>query len=386
MKSYLKPPVLFRYLVVIGIVMAFATQILPIIGLATILLWAIALQYSRKIPLRKDYVLFSIFLLMIILPASFKPYFGISPLFYVVSLFGTVLIAHLLSDDLPALFRAYRLLYFTMALAIAAILAAYGGSDEPFGQVIPGASQNGIPAYLIVVQTTYSSLSYIVNRKLPLVSPFFTLIVSFYGEGRGSIVIAFAILIATMGFLTVIRSRGWFGALVKHSILLGFVGVVVHYGGEILLYATIHTKLSVGLFDVNRYEIILAYLDKLNGYSLLFGADYAGTIIGAQYEDNPHLSLIRSHAFFGLVPTLILFLSPFLIWTRGGEFLPRLIAFSFLYLAVVRALSEPLLFPTLLDGLFFSVIFSIHKMSPNTKRQPRFAFGTPSLHRAVAGE
>ena len=71
---------------------------------------------------------------------------------------------------------------------------------EPFSGLIEGSSTNGIPSYLIVIQAVYSILYYCINRRLPIVSSFFTLAVALIGIGRGSIYISVLIVIISVLF------------------------------------------------------------------------------------------------------------------------------------------------------------------------------------------
>ena len=124
------------------------------------------------------------------------------------------------------------------------------------------------------------------------------------------------------------------------------------------------TKFSEGLLDPYRAEIFDEYLSKLDYFSLLFGADYSGTVIATQYDGNPHISYVRTHAYYGFFGLLFVVFSPMLILLSNKKLLYKFVFLSFILFALIRALSEPLLFPTLLDFFYFSYFFMFFRYAP----------------------
>lgn len=367
MKLHFDREVLYKTSIMLGMVLCFAFQKLPLIVGMTALLWVVIYFKYENVGLTKLQAKVSIALVVLLMPVFFKPYFGFSPVFYLFSFFGTLGTSIWLARDIESLFRAFRMLYFIAASLIGVVLVIFGNTANPFEQIIPGVSQNGIPAYLILLQVGYSVMSYLARRRLPEFSPLFTLLVAFYGEGRGSLVVAFSILVSTLVFTVFIRSKGNWSKLWKLSIVTVSIYFVIRHGQELLLYVTLHSKLSVGLVDLNRLDILNAYLSKMNFWTIFVGADYSGTIIESKHDGNPHISMIRSHALFGLFVPVMLFTSPFVVMWAPLPILSRAIVFSFLVLGIARSATEPLLFPTLLDGLYLSLILACFSRSAPPK-------------------
>jgi hypothetical protein len=127
------------------------------------------------------------------------------------------------------------------------------------------------------------------------------------------------------------------------------------------------TKLREGLVDVYRLEILHQYLNKLDGWTLLVGADYSDTVIASQYDGNPHISFVRTHAYFGLTGIFLVLTSPlWIIFSRKSR-RDRLVFSCFISLAILRAISEPILFPTLLDLFYFICFFIFWRYVPNRR-------------------
>jgi hypothetical protein len=253
------------------------------------------------------------------------------------------------------LLAAFRWMYWAAIVAISWVLYTFWGFPEPLGMVIEGSSTNGIPAYLIVLQVSLSLVTYLAHGRLPFVSTLFTFAVAFFGNGRGSLVVAAILIAATLVLNAIVVGRDkpqW-----RLAFRLGFVVVVFGiaiWGQELLELVTAYTKLSVGLVDTNRLEIWDQYARKIDGFTLIFGADYAGTVIEYEYRGNPHITYIRTHSFFGLPLTLLALASPFFVLLARKALSAKLVFFVFIGAAALRAFSEPLFFPTLLDVFYFS--------------------------------
>ena len=298
---------------------------------------------------------------LLFFPAFVNLHHGLSPIFYFFATVAAFFAAQAVSrKPLRVVLRAYRWIYWASVVAIAAILYTYWGFPEPFGMVIEGSSTNGIPAYLIVLQIGLSLCTYAATARLPVLTPFITGAVAFYGNGRGSLVVA-GLIIAVTFVLNLMPSGGrpsrlsWRLFFVLAAAAAGVA--LALYGDEFLELVTRYTKLSVGLVDTNRLEIWDHYAARINPYTFFMGADYAGTVIDYQYRGNPHIAYIRTHSFFGLAVTLLAMLSPLLVLFVRKTLSAKLVFFSLIGLAALRATSEPIFFPTLLDLFYFSYFF-----------------------------
>lgn len=349
-----------------AMVFGFALQIPALIVAVTLLAlgYGVYMNLGSRFPARTFHPLL-LGLLLLSIPAFLNVRHGLSPVFYFISLLATIAVAEVASRDPPVLQNALRRIYWSAAVAIVAGLYVYWGVPEPFGHFIPGSSTNGIPAYLILLQVAYSLSYYVERERLPLSSAVFTFAVAYFGEGRGSLVVAGLLLSATLFFNL---CREWRRHAVPASAgLLAAVVMAAAYGPELFDYLVRTTKLSVGLLDTNRAEILSSYVRHLDGASFVLGAGYQGTVVESLYDGNPHIGFIRTHAFFGLPATLVALLSPLFVLLHRGAGLARWVFLVFTGLAVLRTLSEPVLFPTLLDVLYFACFFLLFRHVPQVR-------------------
>ena len=351
------------------VLLCFVAQIPAVIVAGSVLCGLYAWVARSRRPPRWDQVAFFAFVCLLFAPAFVNLHHGASPIFYFFATVATFFAAQALSRKPAAvLLRAHRWLYWVSLAAIAWILHTYWGFPEPFGMVIEGSSTNGIPAYLIVLQIGLSLCTYTVKGRLPVFTPFLTGAVAFFGNGRGSLVVAGLIIAATFVLNLVAQGghqsrRSW-----RVYFLLVFAAMAVAlalYGEELFDLVSSYTKLSVGLVDTNRLEIWDHYSARINPYTFFMGADYAGTVIDYQYRGNPHIAYIRTHAFFGLPVTVLALLSPLLVLFARKTVTAKMVFLSLIGLAALRAASEPIFFPTLLDLFYFSYFFIYFNHAPS---------------------
>lgn len=341
----------------IGIVMAFALQSMVTLvgGVGLCLLFVI--HYRRLLTIDARIMTRALVVLFLFVPAFFKPGHGLSPIFYLFSTGVTFATAYVISRfSAAAIHRAATIIYWFFAAIVGAILILYWGTPEPFGEVIEGSSTNAIPAYMIVIQLFLCVTTFIMTGRAPILTPALTLMIAFFGNGRGSLVVGSLLVAGSLVINLFPRNVSFlYRALLMAISLVAMVEIATH-ATELYDYASRYTKLSVGIEDRNRGDILSSYLAEINPYTFFFGAEYEGTIIDIQYKGNPHISFIRTHSFFGIFALLMALLSPFTVFFSRGRWSLKLPIFFFVSLAVVRAGSEPILFPTLLDVFYFLMI------------------------------
>jgi hypothetical protein len=259
--------------------------------------------------------------------------------------------------------RCLEFAFWLAVVGIAVGLVIYWGEPEPLGQIISGSSTNGLPSYLIVLQVAVSIAVYLDRGRMPMLSAVATFVVAMFGLGRGSIIISLMILMVSLAANIWISTRCR-TCRAHAAYLVGAVLVALFGGGYLLmnfyeLVAMISdSKWGVwGLMDPPRAQMANDYLAKLDAASLLVGSNYAGTSINELYGGNPHNSYIRLHSYFGLPGVLLVLFSPLLIFMSCREFLSQLIVGVLILLILVRAITEPILFPTALDFFYFLNIF-----------------------------
>ena len=296
---------------------------------------------------------------------------GLSPIFYLFSTFAIFYAAmHFNSSSIKELSLSLRIVFWLAIFAIGWVLLKYWDFPEPFGEIIPGSSTNGIPSYLIILQIALSLAVFLERKRLPITSPIFTLAVAVFGLGRGSIVVACIILTSSIVINFSLNQMTRTTRLAIMLLMALAVLIVLFVFGSYFDYGLINdnlvgqTKFSEGLLDPYRAEIFDEYLSKLDYFSLLFGADYSGTVIATQYDGNPHISYVRTHAYYGFFGLLFVVFSPMLILLSNKKLLYKFVFLSFILFALIRALSEPLLFPTLLDFFYFSYFFMFFRYAP----------------------
>ncbi|GAA4046844.1 hypothetical protein [Parerythrobacter jejuensis] len=341
----------------ITIVLAFALQsIITLVGGVAICL-AFVVRHAHLLPVSSRTVTNCLMVLLLFFPAFLKPGHGFSPVFYFFATAVTFVTAYTMSRfSAAALHLAATILYFVLAALVGIVLYIYWGSPTPFAEVIEGSSTNGIPAYMIIVQTFLCVTTFVMHGRAPLVTPIITFLIAFYGSGRGSLVVGSLLVMGGLAFNLFPRKVPFIYRLLLMAISIAAMAQLAIYAVELFDYVSRYTKLSVGISDRNREAIIASYLSKIDVFTFFIGADYSGTLIEFKHEGNPHIAYIRTHSFFGIFPTLMAALSPLIIFFARGPWSLKLPIGFYVGMAAVRAATEPVLFPTLLDVFFFLMI------------------------------
>jgi len=311
--------------------------------------------------------------ILVCLVAVFRLDHGFVPVFY---LFSTVSVFYAAKNFSSCSLKHVRLcldaVYWIAVFGIAFGLILHWEAAEPLGELIPGSSTNGLPSYLIVLQAGLSISVFLEKKRLPILSALATLVVAVFGLGRGSIVVALLIIFFSIiiNIFSVKKESGknifsgFYVGLTCLSVVLGAAGYIGYYG---LIDEWIEgSKFSAGVLDPHRGEMLKDYLDKLEFWSLLFGTDYSGTSINTNYGGNPHNSYIRLHSYYGVFPLLLVFLSPLAVFLSNKLFVFKFVVFIFILFVLIRAVSEPILFPTLLDFFYAFYFFVFWRHAPSS--------------------
>ena len=99
-----------------------------------------------------------------------------------------------------------------------------------------------------------------------------------------------------------------------------------------------------------------AYLHKIDYFESFTGVDYSNTIIEVFYNNNPHNSFIRAHSIFGLPYLGLIFFIPGLIFIFYKKIKYRFYVSGVLLILFFRTYAEPIMFPSLLDFYYFSIL------------------------------
>lgn len=306
-----------------------------------------------------------------VFPSLFFFQHGVSHYFY----FFLTLICFLSASAFSRLnayliFMIIRTVFFSYVFFAFLVYYFYRDLAEPFSGLVEGSSTNGIPSYLIVVQVLYSLVYYLVRKRLPALSSLLTLIVALLGIGRGSIYIALMIVLVSVFiniFIDVFSGR-YFSIIIFLSVLV--VGVVFIQLNLDMLYVFLdgRTKALHGIVDPYRNIIMIEYFSNIKWWQVFIGGEFKGTVISELYDDNPHIAFVRSHAYFGVFYTILVMLSPLIFFLKSRSYLDSFVFFVFALLLLLRACSEPILFPTALDFFYYLIFYVYFRYSFGSKK------------------
>ncbi|CAM8664427.1 hypothetical protein MCEZEM1_01782 [Comamonadaceae bacterium] len=300
---------------------------------------------------------------------------GPTPLIYLtLSPFLLLMSDEFSKDHLDTIEGSLRNVYWIFVSLIAIALIVFRDEPEPLGAILPWASTNGIPSYLIVVQIAFSLAHYLKYDRLPILSTIITLTVAVYGLGRGSMIVGFLlVLISILINISIAKSNSYRSittTITFTAMLIATALILVNFDQlEQAINVWIEgSKFSGGILDEHRGRILTDYLKKIDGATLLFGSDYENTSITQHYGGNPHNSYIRAHSFYG-IGGLILVTTPLLMMCLSRKELKQKIVFILLTsLALLRAASEPIFFPSTLDFFYALYFFMFFRFSRPVKK------------------
>lgn len=329
--------------------------------------------FSSKIRIAKAYFIIWAFASLIFAMAALTKNFGLTPFFYLICSPVLILAAEKLTGrPLTLVFNAMGIYYWLFSIATFIGILINWESPEPLEGLIPGTSTNGIPSYLIVVQVAYSLIFFLRHERLPILSSITTCVVAIFGLGRGSIVVGGLILIFSI-FMNAVLSKN------NHRFILFFLGLVLLLlslyfyinGDEILSMAQellSRSKFAGGVFDEHRGLMIKDYMNKIDVWSFMFGSDYADTSIEMYYGGNPHNSYIRAHSFYGLAALICIFIPIILVINSRRFKVEKFVTTILIFFALLRATTEPIFFPSVLDFFYVFYFFAFFRFSKKIKR------------------
>ncbi|BAP80150.1 hypothetical protein MT1_2975 [Pseudomonas sp. MT-1] len=348
----------FLYFLTLVLPFLFLYQKVAGFFLATILILGyLLLAFKRK--LLVDDIVYVTILFFLVLPSLAFAQHGFSHYFYFILTALTFLAAKKAAETkTDNLVFCLKSSYWAFAIFSFAVYFVYRSQPEPFSELVQGASANGIPSYLIVLQVTYSLVSYVKYKRLPLFSALCTLLIAVLGVGRGSIyisVLIFLLSFVSNAFLDA-QVRRYRSLIVLSIFGLIFLALFIYNFDELYTYIEGRTKALQGINDPHRARILIEYIFSISWWQIVVGGKYEGTVIQSTFGDNPHISYIRAHAYFGFYYTALVLVSPFLLLNYRA-ITGSLVFFSFTALLMLRALSEPILFPTVMDFFYYLILW-----------------------------
>lgn len=366
---------LFSDTFAIILLLAFFTMQLPMTIAASYMVVVVFMILKwRGLNIRFDHFAFMLVCLLFLAVPPLTLNHGLTPFFYLLLSPILLFFAYSFAENsLIHIESVLKNVYWLFVFFISVALLLNWDEPEPLGAIFSWVSTNGIPSYLIVVQIAYSISYFLKNNRLPLLSCLATLIVAVFGLGRGSMIVAALILLFSILLnLYVLKSRVD-RTVTFRVILCLFVPLVFFIAAksseiDIAISTWIEgSKFSSGVLDEHRGRILKDYWDKMDGFSLFFGADYDGTSINDNYGGNPHNSFIRVHSFYGMFAFISVFLPLLFVLISGKKLRQKVVFLVLVMLALLRAVSEPIFFPSTLDFFYFLYFFIFFKHSQSIK-------------------
>ena len=237
-------------------------------------------------------------------------------------------------------------------------LSSTGLAGFPLERMIPNSSSNGITSYLIVLQINYSISHYVMYRNTTIITPTITLLICIVGYGRSSILVSLILLLSNLLFRLNLKKMKSSVVFVAGALLL-FVGIWSAYGEIITLFIVSNTKFGGTFADAHRSLMIREYISGMSLHELLFGRSYFSMSIDEVYNGNPHNSFIRGHHIFGVFYFVLLIFYLLIILRQNDDRSVLWYSYTMLALLFLRAATEPIIFPTMLDYFFFGMIYMI---------------------------
>ncbi|MDB2357137.1 hypothetical protein N9W10_03125 [Gammaproteobacteria bacterium] len=324
------------------------------------------------ISIRRSIFTYYLWMACLFLPALSLFNHGITPYIYLLLFPVLVIFASLYAKQpINAIKSSLSYSFWVLIILTLSAVLKNGFSATPLEQLIPGTSTNGIPSYFIVLFVALAISSLISEGRMPVVASIATFIIAILGVGRGSIIVAAILLLFSLSFAffsSKIRP-GYKLSLVLLAVLLAIIYIANNFIEILIMFETVleGSKFANGIWDEHRAKIIMEYIAKIDVLPFILGADYIGTSILDFYDGNPHNSYIRVHAFYGLWGVLCIFIPLILLAFKDVNWHLKLSIFFLIGCALLRATSEPIFFPSLLDFFYLLYFFMFHYNYPSFK-------------------
>lgn len=326
---------------------------------------------NSLVKINKFIIFYWLIFSMLVSVCVFQFNHGITPFFYLLFTPFIILSAKkIATKDSEHIENIIKKTYLFFVCIIIIGLIYNLDKPEPLANIIPWSSQNGITSYLIVVHISYSIVYYFRKKKLPILLSIILVIITLYGLGRGSIIISMMILLISL-FANYFLGKNILIKILFFIPILCISTYFIHkqyliYENEIDLIIE-GSKFSQNLSDDPRRDMLNEYLNKQDVWTVFFGSSFEGTSIIKYYDGNPHNSYIRVHSFYGIIGLLSIFAPFWLIFLKKTSYINKFIVTVFIFILLIRAVSEPILFPTTLDFFYSFNFFFFYKHANSIK-------------------
>lgn len=305
--------------------------------------------------------IYCLFIYLILFSIPLIVFYNYSTIAYFMLTIWSVFLAivFLKDDNLEYFYNGIKYLFFTFtAITLIYIYFTEGmypsvyRLDYMIGNNVSG---NGPTSFLNILLGVYTALRMKLRNRSSLAISLISLYIAIEGYGRGSIVFVLMMIMLNLIFIFFHLRKSWrlFFIIFFTLFLIAIPSIY-----EILLT----TKLTQG-FDSPRIFIAQEYINAINVFSFFFGASYEDTIIASIYDNNPHITYIRTHHIFGLFYLFGLFyiILKKIFYVISNSSLVNWMILLIVFNILIRTITEPLLFPSLFDSFFLVTLFLISK-------------------------
>ncbi len=267
----------------------------------------------------------------------------------------------------------YRLAYTFSAVGFLVILVPalflLATEAHRVGDLFVKGSQNYVTSWLIITSLAMSASRMAEGDKPPLWPAILAFLISVSLYTRSSIIVSFLALLATI----------YIRLGIKWAIAFAFAMFIaaIPFGEQIgaaIREAIEGTKFGRRGLETPRWEMWSSYMDHMSFGSILLGTNTDYIPVISDFGGNAHNSVIRFHAFFGIIPLV----AGLYVLTRAAIKSRRLIFFP-VALILVRSFSDEILVGTVLD--VFLMIALVAALQPATMPLPHCTAGSADKSR-----
>lgn len=291
---------------------------------------------------------------------SYNPWYGLS-----FAITGIAFGAVMLSAYVIARFLIFHRLAY--AFSLAGFLAILVPSiywlaivrEGLLNNLFINGSQNYVTSWLIITSLAMFASRLAAGGRPPLWAMAITFVISLSQYTRASVVVSFLALVAA----------AYMELGMKRTLILMFFAMLaaIPFGDQIISATTETvegTKFGRRGLDTPRWDMWMSYLQILSFPSILLGADTDVVPVIADFSGNPHNSVIRFHAFFGIIPLIgaLWVLARAAVVSRGIRFIP-------VFLILVRGFTDTMLVGTVLDAFLMIALVVAFTPAPQPRRE-----------------
>ena len=298
------------------IVILFAlSDILHSLGILTIATFLSIVVFILCFPIKDEYFKAAIFLIWILLISSLiNPLFTQNGIGGSAVLLGNLILAFIyFQTEKRKLTKWILAAYFITLLFISYKLFVL---KVPANKMYEGLSRNHA-GFALTFWSVFALFHLkITYKKILIIIPILSLIISIFLIGRTSIAVNFVLLLVAIYFK--FKNKGILPFLIASIIFLFLIVYILQQYGTFLIT---DTNLGEGL-DTPRWKLWHEYIGEINLGTFFVGVDVTKNPFIHLYKDNPHNSFLKFHSRVGIgsIYFLVLYIISFFKYLRNKEY------------------------------------------------------------------